>query len=493
MGQSYHDHVKAIEAGLSRAAKLSFEPFSDSFVDGDSISEYYERLWSNPEQRAGLVNRTPIQIERDRILFSGVLRKQTEKYHVLYNGQRRIARNFTTHTMRAAHVTRAICQGLGLNPDFGESIALGMKVGATPFVHASKSAVSEWVVNMVSRLDEAASDRPPANKSSGPSQLVLGYAGIGVPFWIRGLSSPTIGRRVQESIPWAAGLDVDPAYTAGQESYWLLSVNPFTRTPRQKRFLPETMLGVWRHTLGLPIGPASFQYKQTFGEFTNEINWTHITYEAIVAQYADDITWAIENLNDANAAAVLNAKSPDLYIRLSRQISSSDVSKAFGFALTRSDASELYTYFISDFVQWSVDHLQQLGTSAEFRQALRDSTIKSPPPPCPVGLSDEGRAALNAIIDFLKTKVFLEPRVKNRFEMLRISSRACVQLLYDGSKDALPQILEDRGDLERWTDEQKEIAESLISDEVHRIQLAVDVFAEMGDQEIYDFVGIQAL
>jgi hypothetical protein len=34
---------------------------------------------------------------------------------------------------------------------------------------------------------------------------------------------------------------------------------------------------------------------------------------------------------------------------------------------------------------------------------------------------------------------------------------------------------------------------TLLREPVHRIQLAVDVFSQMSDQEIYDFVGIQGL
>ena len=36
-------------------------------------------------------------------------------------------------------------QGLGLNADFAEAIALGAKVGAPPFVHASKGVLPEWM------------------------------------------------------------------------------------------------------------------------------------------------------------------------------------------------------------------------------------------------------------------------------------------------------------------------------------------------------------
>src|SRR5947209_3504286 len=131
---SYFETVSRHEYGLAVYAKRSFETFSQTFIDGSAVEKYYEDLWKTARQR--IANRTPLQIERDRILFSAGLRKQTEKYHVLYNGQRRIVRNYTTHTMRVAHVARSLCRGLNLNADFAEAIALGMKIGAAPFVHA---------------------------------------------------------------------------------------------------------------------------------------------------------------------------------------------------------------------------------------------------------------------------------------------------------------------------------------------------------------------
>src|SRR5690348_634714 len=97
---SYSEIVADIEAGLEVYAKRSFESFSPAFVDGGEVHAFYQKEWEKTERRARLQNRTPLQVERDRILYSSSLRKETEKYHVLYNGQRRIVRNYTTHTMR---------------------------------------------------------------------------------------------------------------------------------------------------------------------------------------------------------------------------------------------------------------------------------------------------------------------------------------------------------------------------------------------------------
>ena len=107
----YHESVSQIESGLLKCAKRSFEPSSPLFVDGGEVFSHFSNQWEKGNQFK-LRHRTPIQLERDRILYSQGMRKQTEKYHVLYNGQRRIVRAYATHTMKMAQVTRAICRGL---------------------------------------------------------------------------------------------------------------------------------------------------------------------------------------------------------------------------------------------------------------------------------------------------------------------------------------------------------------------------------------------
>src|ERR1700686_3571073 len=94
--ESYKQHVELLETGLATYAKKSFEPFSQKFMDGGEIFEYFQRQWAGAASgKLKFLNRTPLQVERDRILYSGGVRKQTEKYHVLYNEQRRIVRNYT--------------------------------------------------------------------------------------------------------------------------------------------------------------------------------------------------------------------------------------------------------------------------------------------------------------------------------------------------------------------------------------------------------------
>lgn len=110
-----------------------------------------------------------------------------------------------------------------------------------------------------------------------------------------------------------------------------------------------------------------------------------------------------------------------------------------------------------------------------------------------IGLSEEAAAQLDRIEYFLRQTVFAEPRVANRRQMLEVISGACLQLLYEGDQDVLQRFVDGRARLERWNSDRHARAQELLRDDVHRAQLAVDVLANMSDQEIFDFAGIQSL
>lgn len=485
-GDSYASHVRSIEGAFAPYAKRSFEDFSQAFVDGGEIHRHFEDLWHKPGGPPKLSNRTPLQLERDRILYADVLRKQTEKYHVLYSGERRIVRNYTTHTMRMAQVSRAIAASLRLNSDFVEAIALGSKVGAAPFIHASKRALADWLREQLLRID----NRRTANgeQTGGTPQLSLEVGDV--PAWVRDLRCQSVIDAVERNIPWAAGVDVDEPYTAGAQSYWMLAAEPFIVEALPARHAPETMYGVWRHSRQMRPGRGSFHHRMQLPNATsdyNEIRSVHATYEGVVAQYADDITWAIENLNDADTAARLGRKE-SVYEQLRRHITDQAMPEEFYRAVTSHDAGGLYSCFISDFITASAATLERLDDGAINRQALRNGESESL-----IGLSEDGEAMLEGLIGFLDQFVFEEARVKNRREMLATITTACVTLMYEQPETVMSRYIENRAHVERWRDDWARRAHELLEDEVHRAQLAVDIFARMSDQEIYDFVGIQSL
>lgn len=194
----YFSTVGRLEESLLKCAKRSFEPFSNEFVDGGDVFSYYSQQWEKNSFK--LRDRTPVQLERDRILYSPGMRKQTEKYHVLYNGQRRIVRAYATHAMKMAQVSRAIARGLQLNQDFAEAIALGAKVGAVPFVHAAKTKMSEWAETQLKKIDAEQAPKNPRDNASN-QQLDLDFAGADIPDVVSGLKSSVVLDKIQRFPP----------------------------------------------------------------------------------------------------------------------------------------------------------------------------------------------------------------------------------------------------------------------------------------------------
>lgn len=486
--ESYSHHVEALEQGLAVYAKRSFEPMSPLFLDGGEIYEYFSKQWEDSDKRTRLLKRTPLQIERDRIIHTTINRKLTEKYQVLYSGQRKVIRNYATHVNRLVQVTRALCRWLDLNSDFAEAIALGSKTGALPFVHASKDAVSSWVKKKLAEIDKEFSDRDPDANSSPLKQLALSFGGVRLPSWVENLRSPRIVEKVVKFLPWAAG--VENAYSTGQQGYWMLATNPFTVESRPNAYCPETMHGIWRHTLGAPVGKDTFAHRvQLSGAVggKHEITWRHVTYEGIAVSYADDITWAIENLNDANTAALLNGNG-GIYAALLNELHGDEIPDGLMRALAKGDAGALYAYFIADFSAHSERVLRKLSDGSRNRSALQEGMVDAP-----IGLSEDGMNQLHRIKSFLDAQVFSELRVANRTQMLRTLSEACMEILYRGVDDIVPRYIRDKANIDRWPEAKRDEAIKLARDPVHRVQLAVDIFCEMGDQEIYDLVGIESL
>jgi hypothetical protein len=109
-----------------------------------------------------------------------------------------------------------------------------------------------------------------------------------------------------------------------------------------------------------------------------------------------------------------------------------------------------------------------------------------------IGLSSEGRDVLVSFKKFLQDRVFNEIKVVNRKKMLATISEGCIDLLYR-DKEHLSKYLETKANIEGWNEEQKRISLELLNNEIHRIQVAVNVFSEKSDQEIFSYVGMESL
>lgn len=480
---NYEPIVNKLEGDLATYAMKSFD--SKFFIDGGEVFKFYNDLWSKNLEK--LNNRTPIQHQRDKILYSNGIRKQSERYHVLYRGGQRIIRNYITHTMRMMQVTRTICRALKLNEDFGEALVLGSKLGALPFIHASKNKISEWIIEKVRNIDSKEELEYSREKTRK-----IGFVDANhlpqYPEWIRQIKNEKIRTQVEKFIPFASGKGINDAYTSGKQSYWLLTTNPYTVESQGKSFSPELMYGIWRHSLTSPVGKDTFQHNQKITKATSDyhaIDWRSITFESIVVKYADDITWVIENLNDANNAALTNnPTSKALFQELFDQ--GNFEPQVLNRGLSKRDSGQIYSYFINDFIIHSSKTLDKKdGLETKLR-------LKSGETDCLIGLSKEGEEILNAFKSFLNTKVFSENRVYHRKKMLETITEGCIDLIYVGKDEFLKRYIETKSNIEGWTDEAKKTAIELLNNDIHRIQVSVNVFSELSDQEIFSFVGMDS-
>ncbi len=483
MSDGYIDIVNELEKGLKSYAKKSFEPFSTQFLGGDEIEKYFSDQWQDDLKKARISKRTPLQIERDRILYSNGMRKLNEKNHVLFSGNQKIVRNYTTHTMRMAQVSRAISRGLGLNEDFAEGIALGAKVGSIPFVHISKMEISKWIQNKVTEIDNI---RVTPSISEGNKQLKL-FLGkeLEIPTWLDQIKSTEVNDSIAKFFPWGGGNKQALSYSSGKQGYWMLSSDPYCLEARLKYYSPEMMYGIWRHSLQKDL-ESSFYHKFTFPD-KNEYSLSsesNDSFEATVVRYADDITWVIENINDAHQVAQAGDQT-NIFKELDNFIGD-ELPSNLSMAITRGNPGLMYTYFIDNFVTHSETVLNEALKSEEniTRKILLGEKVQ-------IGLSVEAATALLKLKDFLNQSIFGSARIENRNKMLATIANATMGILWD-NKGTLWQIIEQKGRHEGWTRAQMDQIEKWMSDDIYKIQIIVNAFSEMSDSEVFHFIGIES-
>jgi dGTP triphosphohydrolase len=472
-------------------------------------AEAYAKLFESEDGRAKLRGRTPLSLDRDRILYSDAFRRQDDKYHVLFFGKTRRARNYTSHAVKAAHLARTVAGRLRLNADLSEAIVLGGKVGAVPFLHVGKNVVSKWIDDRLLELDRGAPDRETASKSTQGNSKQRSGAGLQLDFgeseaadgqapadqlmkpkWLDDLDSALVQKRASEAFPWAMDGRDAPVYSSGAQSYWTLAVNPFLLAPRapgsETTYTAQTMYGIWRHSLDVRKPSSSFAHTVAVGNRTNNIDESHATYEAMVARYCDDIAWAIENLAEASrvdSADAATAHSSTAYQRLGRFANQDDVQLAQPVlsALLTNDPGKLYTFFVDDLVNTSEARLDA-APIVKNERAIRET----------VRLSESGATTLSKIIEFLDKDVFSNPAISYRNAAVSEITKTALNILYSTDNGAIQPRIERLARIEGWFDE--DIQSSLgkrLSDDVLRIQACVSLLVSMSDRDVFDLVGLE--
>ena len=116
-----------------------------------------------PEEQCSL--RTDFQRDRDRIIHSNSFRRLKHKTQVFLSPEGDHYRTRLTHTLEVSQIARTIANGLSLNGDLTEAVALGHDLGHTPFGHAGERALDKVVpggfrhyeqsLRVVERLEKA--------------------------------------------------------------------------------------------------------------------------------------------------------------------------------------------------------------------------------------------------------------------------------------------------------------------------------------------------
>lgn len=98
--------------------------------------------------------RTPFQVERDRIIYSSAFRSLQSKTQVFHSGEYDFYRTRLTHSLEVAQIGRGICNHLlrksgflrddfFIDPDLVEACCLAHDIGHPPFGHAGEDALNE--------------------------------------------------------------------------------------------------------------------------------------------------------------------------------------------------------------------------------------------------------------------------------------------------------------------------------------------------------------
>jgi dGTP triphosphohydrolase len=159
----YREDVIRMEHHLSAAARRSLQRNLEDpdiiavQLDGTSYDEAFKRQCQQIEQLSvtdsdkervfEIINnkfRTPIQVDRDRILYSPFFQRLSEKVQTYHGPHRVITITRLVFALQTSQVARSICNALGLNGDLAEAIALARETGYPPFGYNGTKAVNLW-------------------------------------------------------------------------------------------------------------------------------------------------------------------------------------------------------------------------------------------------------------------------------------------------------------------------------------------------------------
>lgn len=160
--------------------------------------------------------RTDFQRDRDRIIHSNSFRRLKHKTQVFLSPEGDHYRTRLTHTLEVAQIARTVSNGLFLNGDLTEAIALGHDLGHTPFGHAGERALDSVIDGGFRHYNQSL--RVVEKLEKGGAGLNLTYeVRDGIVCHTRGKEADTLEGRIVKLADKIAYInhDIDDAVRAG--------------------------------------------------------------------------------------------------------------------------------------------------------------------------------------------------------------------------------------------------------------------------------------
>lgn len=167
-----------------------------------------------PEEKCSL--RTDFQRDRDRIIHSNSFRRLKHKTQVFLSPEGDHYRTRLTHTLEVSQIARTIANGLSLNGDLTEAVALGHDLGHTPFGHAGERALNSVMPGGFRHYDQSLRVVEKLEKSGKGLNLTYEVRD-GIVCHTRGKEADTLEGRIVKLADKIAYInhDIDDAVRAG--------------------------------------------------------------------------------------------------------------------------------------------------------------------------------------------------------------------------------------------------------------------------------------
>jgi predicted deoxyguanosinetriphosphate triphosphohydrolase len=454
--EEYKQWVNSIES----CYKYGLKSININYLDGITFSEWYSKIFSSNEYILKQRNRyrTPFQLERDRILYSPLLIRLSEKTQ-LFTSEKGFKENRLTHTIKVVQIARSIGRGLQLNEDLIEAMAWGHDIGHPPFGHIGEEALNEWIGEKVTQ-------------EKGQETLLIHDQE----------EAPLLNRvqdKYKESFKRYFIFGSDPNedfFMHGRQSFRLLA---FKRKPEKRehlRFTKSVMYGIWRHSTSNSRTDDKFKFEKTVNDKKITLSGKEdVTLETYVVRYADNIAWIISDLTEGLRKNLISTSDLTSIIE---SIEDSSIEN-LDYLLKNGKLEQLYTFFISDFI----------NTNLEKIERKNDKKVS-------LTFSDINEEVFNKFKTLIKEKIHRFHYLSRGCNVNKSRVKALCEWYFNNSDSFLKEFswMQQRRDfpiqipvIERLDTNYTEYAiykDLLSSDLVYRISVIVDFVSALTDVEV---------